>query len=165
MSTVLIMWLLANVLLCPYIDKRDNQGFHPLLFASLSPLFSQMPSLLRALIRFDGYAPLVNSSPFCMQDRGHSHLCECDANRSGRSDSRRCRGRSWRHQSPAAPCTEGTPWGRPSFQGCGTSYWAAKVSVEVGLRAQGWRNMATKTRFESLNVTEKNISWATLSTN
>lgn len=31
-------------------------------------------------------------------------------------------GRSWRHQFPKAPYTEGTPWGLPSVQGYGTSY-------------------------------------------
>lgn len=93
------------------------------------------------LISFSGITLVIFSSPFCRRGRGHSRLCGCDANRSGRSGSRRCRERSWRRQSPAAPCTGGTPWGRPSFQGCGTSYGAVRVSVETGHRAQGYENI------------------------
>lgn len=74
---------------------------------------------------------LVDGSPFYTQDTARSHLCGCGANRSGRSDSRRCTGRSWHHRSPAVPCTGGTPWGRPSSQGCGTSYSAATLQIEA----------------------------------
>lgn len=101
---------------------------------------------------------LIISSPFCRRGRGHSRLCECDANRSGRSDSRRCRGRSWRHQSPAAPYTEGTPWGRPSSQGCGTSYGTAMVSVETGQSTR----LRKQTKFKSSIMTWFNIISAEL---
>lgn len=74
---------------------------------------------------------LIDASPFYTQDTARSHLCGCGANRSDRSDSHRCMGRSWHHQSPAVPCTGGTPWGHPSSQGCGTSYSAAKLQIEA----------------------------------
>lgn len=74
---------------------------------------------------------LADASPFYTQDTARFHLCGCGANRSGRSDSHRCTGRSWHRRSPAVPCTGGTPWGRPSCQGCGTSYGAARLQIEA----------------------------------
>lgn len=99
----------------------------------------------------------LSSSPFYRRGRGRSHLYGCDANRSGRSGSRRCRGRSWRHQSPVVPCTEGTPWGRPSSQGYGTSYGTARVSVEAGHRAQGYKKNSYWVSVWDPDMTENNI--------
>lgn len=120
-------------------------------------------SWLGAMITFHCYhVLLVISTPFCTRDRGRSRLCGCDANRSGRSGSRRCRGRSWHRQSPAAPCTEGTPWGRPLVQGCGTSYRAASsvgscsVSTELkGTRQrQGFKLSITRESAEMLQLSK-----------
>lgn len=123
----------ALLWLCP---DRDNRGFRPLLFAYLS-LFLTNIFACGLWLRFHYYQVLL-PSPFCKPDRGRSRLCGCDANRSGRSGSRKCKGRSWHRQSPAAPCTEGTPWGRPLVQGCGTSYRAV-------LRVGSW-SLSTELR-------------------
>lgn len=91
--------------------------------------FTSLVLEFRFCIRF--HEDLVVASPFYTQDTGRSRLCGCGANRNGRSDSRRCTGRSWHRRFPAVPCTGGTPWGRPSSQGCGTSYSAARLQIEA----------------------------------
>lgn len=136
-SWLLIMWLLHSAMLCGPQLTEATKAFSPYC---LRPYHSfDKHSWSGAMITFYCYhVLLISYTPFCTRDRGRSRLCGCDANRSGRSGSRRCKERSWHRQSPAAPCTEGTPWGRPLVQGCGTSYRAVlsvgSCSVSTELR-------------------------------
>ncbi len=83
--------------------------------------------------------------PFCKQGRGRSRLCGYGASKSGRFGSRRCRGRSWHRQSPAVPCTVGTPWGLLSAQDCWTSYRTASLGKSLAGRPKGWCTVKAST--------------------